>query len=305
MSDDSVRGVMLRLQIMRTTYFKSSVSDGSVKGSSDLIQGGRGGYISSSCKASRFSELKTQIRQADTARSFPTLQLKVDRFDIALSGGLRFGHVHLITGRSFDGAATGFVLALLRFMMDQDTLSPVVWCSPSHAGHILASALPALGVSPSRFIFVHDQHPKRLMGAFEEVLQTRGVLAVVGEYGLFGRSADTWQRWVRRTRLAAKAGGTMGLLLGPPAPVSGFETGWHITTASADLFAEREGLQTDWRPYWSVQLTYSRQGTPCADKLVYDGLTGRLQSAISWPDKDGQVSQLHVSKPALLASISA
>ena len=29
---------MLRLQIMQTTYFKSSVSDGSVKGSSDLIQ---------------------------------------------------------------------------------------------------------------------------------------------------------------------------------------------------------------------------------------------------------------------------
>ena len=124
------------------------------------------------------------------------------------------------------------------------------------------------------------------MGAFEEVLQTRGVLAVVGEYGLFARSADTWQRWVRRTRLAAKAGGTMGLLLGPPAPVSGFETGWHITTASADLFVEREALQTDWRSYWSVQLTYSRQGIPCADKLVYDGLTGRLQSAISWPDKD-------------------
>ena len=32
---------MLRLQIMQTTYFKSSVSDESVKGASDLIQGGR------------------------------------------------------------------------------------------------------------------------------------------------------------------------------------------------------------------------------------------------------------------------
>ena len=298
---------MLRLQIMQATYFTSSVSDGPVKETSDLIQTGRGGYIFPSCKASRFAELKTQIRQTDTARSFPALQLKAGRFDTALSGGLRFGHVHLMTGRSFDGAATGFVLALLRLMMDQDTRSPVVWCSPphaGHAGHILASALPALGVSPSRFIFVYDQRPKRLMGAFEEVLQTRGVLAVVGEYGLFARSADTWQRWVRRTRLAAKTGGTMGLLLGPPAPVSGFETGWHITTAPADLSAEREGLQTDWRPYWSVQLNYSRQGTPYTNRLVYDALTGRLQSAFSRSDQDGQASQLPVSQPALPASIS-
>ncbi len=299
---------MLRLQIMQATYFTSSVSDEPAKVASELIQAGRGRYMSPSCKASRFAELKTQIRHADTARSFLALQLKVGLFDTALSGGLRFGHVHLMTGRSFDGATTGFVLALLRLMMDKDTLSPVVWCSPrhaGHAGHILASTLPALGVSPSRFIFVHDQHPKRLMGAFEEVLQTKGVLAVVGEYGLFARCADTWQRWARRTRLAAQAGGTMGLLLGPPAPVSGFETGWHITTAPADLSAERQGLQTDWRPYWSVQLTYSRQGTPCADKLVYDGLTGRLQSAVRRSDQDGQASQLPVSQPALPASVSA
>ena len=293
---------------MQATYFTSSVSDKPVKSASDLIQAGRGGYISPSCKASRFAELKTQIRQADTARSFPALQLKAGRFDTALSGGLRFGHVHLMTGRSFDGAATGFVLALLRLMMDQHIRSPVVWCSPPHAGHsghILASALPALGISPSRFIFVHDQHPKRLMGAFEEVLQTRGVLAVIGEYGLFARSADTWQRWVRRTRLAAQTGGAMGLLLGLPAPVSGFETGWHITTAPADLSAEREGLQTDWRPYWSVQLAYSRQGRPYADKLVYDGLTGRLQSAFSRSDQDGQATQLPVSQLALPASVLA
>ncbi len=97
----------------------------------------------------------------------------------------------------------------------------------------------------------------------------------------------------------------MGLLLGPPAPVSGFETGWHITAApSPRLSAEKEGLQTDWRPYWSVQLTYSRQGTPCADRLLYNGLTGRLQSAISQSDQDGQASQLPVSQLALSASVS-
>ncbi|MEC7208620.1 MAG: hypothetical protein VXW11_06010, partial [Pseudomonadota bacterium] len=115
-------------------------------------------------KADRFAELKTQLKQADTARSFPALALGVDKFDTALSGGLRFGHVHLMTGRPFDGAATGFVLALLRLLMEQDKTAPVIWCSPHHAGqagHILASALPALGISPSRFIFVHDQHPKR------------------------------------------------------------------------------------------------------------------------------------------------
>ena len=185
-------------------------------------------------KADRFAELKTQLKHADTAWSFPALPLEVDKFDTALSGGLRFGHVHLMTGRLFDGAATGFVLALLRLMMEQDKTAPVIWCSPYHAGqagHVLASALPALGVSPSRFIFVHDQHPKRLMGAFEEVLQTKGILAVVGEYGLFARNAPAWQRWARRCRLAAQTGGGMGILLGAPAPVSGFETAWQITSA--------------------------------------------------------------------------
>ena len=293
---------------MQAKYFTSSVSDGPVKVASDLTQAGRGGYMSPTCKARRFAELKTQIRQADTARSFPALQLKVGQFDTALSGGLRFGHVHLMTGRSFDGAATGFVLALLRLMMNQDTRSPVVWCSPrhaGHAGHILASALPALGISPSRFIFVHDQHPKRLMGAFEEVLQTKGVLAVIGEYGLFARNAGTWQRWTRRTRLAAQAGGTMGLLLGTAVPVSGFETGWYITTVPTDLSTKRGSLQTDWRPHWSVQLTYSRQGRPHANRLVYDGLTGRLQSAVSQSDQVGQASQPLFSQPPFPVSVSA
>jgi len=60
MSDDSVKGLVLRLQIMQATYFTSPVSDVPV-GASDLIQAGSGGYMSPSFKASRFAELKTQI----------------------------------------------------------------------------------------------------------------------------------------------------------------------------------------------------------------------------------------------------
>ena len=259
-------------------------------------------------KADRFAELKTQLKHADTAWSFPALPLEVDKFDTALSGGLRFGHVHLMTGRLFDGAATGFVLALLRLMMEQDKTAPVIWCSPYHAGqagHVLASALPALGVSPSRFIFVHDQHPKRLMGAFEEVLQTKGILAVVGEYGLFARNAPAWQRWARRCRLAAQTGGGMGILLGAPAPVSGFETAWQITSAPGGQAAGSAAGDQDWRPCWAVQLDYTRQGTSCADRLRYDGLTGRLHPVLEQFNIRPASNRMARSDGALPSSFSA
>ena len=259
-------------------------------------------------KADRFAELKTQLKHADTAWSFPALPLEVDKFDTALSGGLRFGHVHLMTGRLFDGAATGFVLALLRLMMEQDKTAPVIWCSPYHAGqagHVLASALPALGVSPSRFIFVHDQHPKRLMGAFEEVLQTKGILAVVGEYGLFARNAPAWQRWARRCRLAAQTGGSMGILLGAPAPVSGFETAWQIASAPGGQAAGSAAGDQDWRPCWAVQLDYTRQGTSCADRLRYDGLTGRLHPVLEQFSARPASNRMARSDGALPSSFSA
>ena len=190
-----------------------------------------------------------------------------------------------MTGRPFDGAATGFVLALLQLLMEQDKAArTVIWCSPHHAGqagHILASALPALGISPSRFIFVHDQHPKRLMGAFEEVLpQTGGILAVVGEYGLFSRNITAWQRWGRRCRLAAQTGGGIGMLLGAPAPVFRFEQAGRSPLPLVVGLREVRlvigiggpvGRSTD----------YTRQGTSCADRLRYDGLTGRVAFSIS------------------------
>ena len=269
---------------MQAPNFTSSDSGDRAEATADLHLYDQAQSVCSVQKANRFAELKTQLKQADTARSFPALPLGVDKFDSALSGGLRFGHVHLMTGRPFDGAATGFVLAMLRLMMEQDKTAPVIWCSPYHAGqagHVLASALPTLGISPSRFIFVHDQHPKRLMGAFEEVLQTKGILAAVGEYGLFSRNISAWQRWVRRCRLAAQTGGGMGILLGAPAPVSGFETGWQISSAPGGRAVENAVGDQDWRPCWAVQLGYTRQGTSCADRLRYDALTGRLH-----PDSD-------------------
>ena len=286
---------------MQTLSCSSSVSGLPVEAAADRTQTGSVQPGASSPKASRFAELKTKIRQADTARSFASLPLGVKRFDEALSGGLRFGHVHLVTGRPFDGAATGFVLAMLRALMMQDKTAPVVWCSAHHAGqagHVLASALPAMGLSPSRFIFVHDQHPKRLMGAFEEVLQTKGILAAVGEYGLFARNTAVWQRWARRTRLAAQTGGAMGFLLGSPAPVGGFETGWQITSAPGNASS---GVP-DWRACWTTCLDYTRQGTSCSDRLRYDCLTGRLQldtgSAQVCPDQAGQpVSGAYLPAP--------
>ncbi len=260
-------------------------------------------------KSAIFRQLRQQIYSAQNADS-QIYPLQIESLDRALSGGLASQHVHLITGLPSDASPTGFVLAMLRQMMDQADKTdsqkrPVIWCAPPFGGirgNICPEGMLGLGLDVSRFIFVHEPNPGRLMGAFEEALQTKGVIAIVAEYGMLATKTAQWQRWAQRLRRAARAGTATGFLLGQSAPASSFETGWTLTARSLQQVAEIKGSPKppsqyipgqyvpsqyvhaqhlhDWRPCWSVCLDHARTGYPCKADVIYDPVSGQLSPVL-------------------------
>ena len=186
-------------------------------------------------KSDKFDCLKQKIA-AEQGQETGYLATNIACFDQALSGGLAYQHIHLITTAYGDAAATGFILALLRAQIQQRPNAPIIWCSPrfsSQYGHLCAEGMLAMGINPGQIIFIRDPHPARLLSAFEEALQTIGIAGVVAEYGLLAEKSDQWLRWAQRLRRAARAGDNLGFLLGPPAPSTGFETSWSVASLSA------------------------------------------------------------------------
>ncbi|MGB1552659.1 MAG: hypothetical protein ACPHDR_00535 [Candidatus Puniceispirillaceae bacterium] len=243
-------------------------------------------------KSDKFACLKQKIA-AEQGQETGYLATNIPCFDQALSGGLAYQHIHLITTAYGDAAATGFILALLRAQIQQRPNAPIIWCSPrfsSQYGHLCAEGMLAMGINPGQIIFIHDPHPARLLSAFEEALQTTGIAGVVAEYGLLAEKSDQWLRWAQRLRRAARAGDNLGFLLGPPAPSTGFETSWSVASLSAQkacLQSQKDYLkdwqqnwqqdwQQDWRPRWSARLTKSRKGYLAEADIYYCPISGQL-----------------------------
>ena len=240
----------------------------------------------------RFVALRRKITTAEQGQ-ITRLSCDIPTFDSALGGGLGFGRVHLVSHASvqhgkpvnsllpsmINGAVTGFVLALLRKIMMHNPDRPVIWCAPPHAGmigNLSAEGMRQIGINPAQLIFVHESHPARCMSAFEEALQTDGLAAVVGEYGMLLRQPDLWQRWARRTRRAARMSGTIGMLLGPPASVCGFETGWHISPYVAPLCTRTVVENHDWRPSWQASVHYAKSGRPASAAIKWDWVSAQF-----------------------------
>ena len=235
-------------------------------------------------KSDKFDCLKQKIA-AEQGQETGYLATNIACFDQALSGGLAYQHIHLITTAYGDAAATGFILALLRAQIQKRPNAPIIWCSPrfsSQYGHLCAEGMLAMGINPGQIIFIHDPHPARLLSAFEEALQTIGIAGVVAEYGLLAEKSDQWLRWAQRLRRAARAGDNLGFLLGPPAPSTGFETSWSVASLSAQkacLQSQKDYLkdwQQDWRPRWSASLTKSRKGYLAEADIYYCPISGQL-----------------------------
>ena len=223
----------------------------------------------------RFEQLGREVAGLEGRAGAKRLPLGVASLDSALAGGLALGRVHMLCGRpGHDGALTGFVVALLRLVLDaMDDDAPIVWCpAPAlgESGMLHASGLAALGLDPGRLLVVDSPNPSRRLCALEEILRTDGIACVVAEYDSLKKSSDDWMRLARRAQLAAEAGGVTGFVTGWPVDAAGFETRWHVAPGR-DAVAEAEtGAARPWHPVWDVELAHARAGRQHTTRLVWD-----------------------------------
>ena len=228
----------------------------------------------------KFAQLREQIRCLESPVQDHRVSSQLPALDNALSGGLRFGHTHLICSHFHDASATGFTIAWLDRIMAQDPNATFIWCAPSYGGmqgRISAEGLAWYGLSPAHFIFVHEQHPMHLMAACEEALQTHAVAAVICEYGVAYQKADKWQRWSRRLKRAARTSGVLGFMIGADAPACGFETKWQVRSCpDAPSSASSAALQAEWHPSWQVDLCHAVRGRPYQARLIWNRTSHRF-----------------------------
>jgi len=238
-----------------------------------------------------FTSLKQHVSHLEMGGNTAQLSCDLPELDHALSGGVRAGYPHLICGHPHDGAATGFVLALLAKMARQNPEAIFIWCAAPFAGlqgQLSARGIAACGLSPAHFIFIDEQHPMQLMAAYEQALQTKSVTAVIAEYGVIYQKPELWQRWIRRFRRAARTSGAFGLLLGADAPIAGLETKWHIAShpyqqmpasspTSSPSLSPSLSQGDEWPSIWDVHLVSARAGRPYRDMLVWDRISHKFR----------------------------
>jgi protein ImuA len=180
------------------------------------------------------------------------------------AGGLTGGCVHEITGGS--GSATAFAAALVG-RAQRLHRPPVIWIAPrvGQRESLYGPGLAAFGLDPAALIVVRipgHSHTgtAQALWAMEEALRTPTVGAVCAEINAIGLTAS------RRLQLAAKAGGTFGLLLrgtfnsagdaiAPNASVSR----WQITSAPS---APALPTSLPGTTRWQVELRRVRGGKP-------------------------------------------
>lgn len=189
-------------------------------------------------------------------------------------GGLPLGCLHEICGRRGEGAASGFLIAVLAALRRATATSgdsrrgrdaalrvPVLWCAETSRPY--GPGLTDLGLDPRDILLVRTRRARETLWAMEEGLQSGVLAAVVGDIQHVSLTA------ARRLQLAAEAGGTAGFLLIAPSgkasarvePTSAV-TRWEISPAPS---APGPGSSTSTPPWlgparWRVALTRCRGG---------------------------------------------
>ncbi|MDA9815743.1 hypothetical protein N9C75_01670 [Alphaproteobacteria bacterium] len=251
-------------------------------------------------KQHRFDTLKNEIWQNyfSANKAHKTVSLDVSDIDDCLDGGLAIGRVHLITGSGYSGAVRGFILAILRKIMQENPSSYVVWCTNlnSSDGILYGAGLAAIGIDPARLILVDESHPLRGVAAMEEALNSARqigesaiqIAAVIGDYAQLANSPDLWHKTARRLQLAAEKGNVLTLMSGITAriiPAAGFESYWQVSTAVTDVSSPHVSsphVSSQSATYfynnasWDVNLSRTRSGRRWSGVLNWQFSTGRL-----------------------------
>lgn len=126
--------------------------------------------------------------------------------------GLALGALHEISGPARDGAALGFITALL-VRLTARAPGVVLWCrrlgAAYESGNIYAPGLAAFGLDPSRLILLGARQGSDVLWAMREGLSCPRLLAVVGEV----EAAAVGLTASRRLQLAAEKSGVSCFLL--------------------------------------------------------------------------------------------
>ncbi len=172
--------------------------------------------------AAKMAELRRRISALERAgcgdKKSPSgagraLPFGVPEIDDALPwDGLALGALHEISGPARDGAALGFVSALLARLAARAP-GAVLWCrrlgAAYEAGNIYAPGLVAFGLDPSRLIMLGARHGRDVLWAMREGLSCARLVAVVGEV----EAAAVGLTASRRLQLAAEKSGVSCFLL--------------------------------------------------------------------------------------------
>lgn len=229
-------------------------------------------YKDNASRQAIFTQMQSDFDSAHVGRGLSRISLTDKGLDTALGGGLACRRVHLITGAQAS-LTSGFSLAVIAMMLHaKKAEGPILWCGPlrgGRSGQLFGAGLAALGLRPEQFIFVRESHPLRRMAACEEALATKGLSAVIQEYGPLHEKADLWQKSARRLQLACEAGTATAFLLGTGGSACGFESAWQINAAMRQTATDSANAH-DWRPMWQAQLRHARGGYPAAANLIWD-----------------------------------
>ncbi len=212
-----------------------------------------------------------QLRHAaglDTSVAFSAaekLGLGIPALDGVLGGGLALGAYHELAPAAplHLGAAAGFALALAALTRRD---APVLWIQTEFAalegGAPYGPGLDLLGLAMDRLVLLRVPRPVDVLWAKEEALKSGAVAAVLAELPEDGAVADLTA--TRRLTLAAREGGSLGLLLRhrasphPSAAATRWEVAGHVSESDGD------GLG---RTAFALTLTRNRRG-PCGRWIV-------------------------------------
>lgn len=231
----------------------------------------------STLRAKTLARLREQIRHLEkpslverSALEFGTAAID----DELPAGGLASGCLHELAAAPHDGAAYGFVAALLARLIGSAGLA--LWCRLQRSGRPAMPYGPGLarfGVPTDRLIFACAHKPADLLWAMEESLRCGRFAAVLGD----GLAPDLTA--TRRLQLAAEAGGSTALLVfpgtdGSRSRLSAATTRWRI--------GARPAVRPEC-PRWQVSLERCRGGGRSAWTLEWDheALRFRVSAALA------------------------
>lgn len=233
--------------------------------------------------------LRAQIGQIGSGRrpNGTVLPFGLAALDSRLpGGGLALGALHEVSGGGAD-LADGAAAMLFAAGIAARSRGRVLWCL--RRADLFAPGLAQAGLGPGRVIHVEAGDDRTVLACLEEGLRHGGLGAVVGDVDGLSMTAS------RRLHLAAKATGTLGLVLRggcrvgqiEAAPPSAARTRWRISPRpSSPLPVPGIG-----RARWRVELLRCRGGEEAEFELEACDATGRLDLPAELAD--GQVASPH------------